>query len=263
MSPSLLIPTSLDFQTVGPDLVSGPMSRAAETNGLPASGSPTKVQISRTFGIRAIGGGVLYRCLFAFGPNPRAGRPCHVAWASRPCPGKSKRNELLVLLAVAIAPFALAAPAAAPQSDLVPVAKRAATVELASKIARQHDPVPLPADYPRPFNPPGFDQRDPEEEKAKTAAAQVAAEAAKPAGDRQILEAIAPRITPDGTAILPRTGESVLFFRQKKLKVGDHLTIAFDGHDYEVEITAIDRTTFTMRLNRAEITRPIQPGKTP
>jgi hypothetical protein len=163
------------------------------------------------------------------------------------------------LLAVAIAPFALAAP----QPDLAPAAKRAATVELAGKIARPHDPVPLPADYPRPFSPPGFDQRDPEEEKAKTAATQVATEAAKPTGDRQILEAIAPRVTPDGTALLPRTGEPVLFFRQKKLKVGDHLTITFDGHDYEVEITAIDRTTFTMRLNSAEITRPIQPGKSP
>ena len=164
-----------------------------------------------------------------------------------------------VVLAVAIAPFALAAP----QPDLIPAARRAATVELAGKIARQHDPVPLPADYPRPFNPPGFDQRDPEEEKAKNAAVQVATEAAKPTGDRQILETIAPRVTPDGTALLPRTGEPVLFFRQKKLKVGDHLTITFDAHDYEVEISAIDRTTFTMRLNSAEITRPIQPGKSP
>ena len=167
-----------------------------------------------------------------------------------------------VLLAVAGASSALAARSAVP-SDLVPPAKRATAVELASKLARQYDPVALPADYPRPFSPPGFDQRDPEEEKAKAAAAQVATEPAKPAGDRQILEAIAPRVTPDGTAILPRTGEPVLFFRQKKLKVGDHLTITFDGHDYEVEITAIDRTTFTMRLNGAEITRPIQPGKSP
>jgi hypothetical protein len=167
-----------------------------------------------------------------------------------------------VLLAVALAPLASAAPAHAAQSDLVPVAKRAATVELASKIARQNDPVALPADYPHPFNPPGFEQRDPEEEKAK-AAAQVVNEPAKPAGDREILEAIAPRVTPDGTAILPRTGEPILFFHQKKLKVGDRLTITFDGRDYEVEISAIDRTTFTMRLNRAEITRPIKPGKMP
>jgi len=168
-----------------------------------------------------------------------------------------------VLLAVAFAPRTLAAKSAAVPSDLAPTIKRVATVELADKIARQHDPVPLPADYPHPFSPPGFDQRDPEEERAKTAAAQVTSEPAKPVGDRQILEAIAPRVTPDGTAILPRTGEPVLFFRQKKLKVGEHLTITFDGRDFEVEITAIDRTTFTMRLNRAEITRPIQPGKSP
>ena len=30
-------------------------------------------------------------------PPTRAGRPCHVAWASRPCPGKPKRKEILVL----------------------------------------------------------------------------------------------------------------------------------------------------------------------
>jgi hypothetical protein len=167
-----------------------------------------------------------------------------------------------VLLAMAVAPFAVAARSTVVPSDLVPAAKRVATVDLASKIARQNDPAPLPADYPHPFSPPGFEQRDPEEEKAK-AAAQVVNEPAKPAGDREILEAIAPRVTPDGTAILPRTGEPILFFRQKKLKVGDRLTITFDGRDYEVEISAIERTTFTMRLNRAEITRPIKPGKTP
>jgi len=37
-------PKSRDFQTVGPDLASGPRSPRQETNGLPASGSPTKVQ---------------------------------------------------------------------------------------------------------------------------------------------------------------------------------------------------------------------------
>jgi hypothetical protein len=166
-----------------------------------------------------------------------------------------------IILAATIAPFALAAPAA-PRSDLVPLAKRAATVELANKLAVQNDPVPLPADYARPFNPPGFDQPDAEEVKAKING-QTANEPAKPTGDNEILAAIAPRVTPDGTGSLPKTGEPILFFRQKKLKVGDSLTITFDGRDYRVEIAAIDRTTFTMRLNGAEITRPIKPGKTP
>ena len=44
--------TFLDFHIVGPDLVSGPGSRAAETNGLPASGSPTNDQMSWAVGIR-------------------------------------------------------------------------------------------------------------------------------------------------------------------------------------------------------------------
>lgn len=152
---------------------------------------------------------------------------------------------------------------AAPNADLPPATKRAPSVKLAEEMARQDDPAPLPADLKYPFNPLGFDQPDAEEERAK-AAAQVASEPSKqPAGDRQLLETIAQQVTPDGTAILPRTGESILFFRQKKLKVGGRLTITFEGKDYEVELTAIDRTTFTLRLNNVEVTRPIKPGKTP
>ena len=55
-------------------------------------------------------------------------------------------------------------------------------------------------------------------------------------------------------------GEAILIFGQKKLKVGDRLTITFEGADYDLEIAAINSTTFTLRYNGEEITRSIKPG---
>ena len=58
-------------------------------------------------------------------------------------------------------------------------------------------------------------------------------------------------------------GEPVLLFREKKLKVGDSLTITFEGTTYVVVITAMDRSSFKIRFNREEITRPIKSRKVP
>lgn len=157
---------------------------------------------------------------------------------------------------------------AAPASDLMPAARRQPSVELAQRYAKPAPLPPLPADLVHPFNPAAFGQPDPEELRAiaaaKSAAASAAAQAkasAKPATDRELLEVVASRITPSGILILGR--DPLLIFGQKRLRVGDRLTVSYDGQDYDLEITAIDRTTFTLRLNRDEITRPIKPGKTP
>lgn len=156
--------------------------------------------------------------------------------------------------------FVAAVRAAAPASDLLPPERRRQTVELALRFAAPPTPREVPADAVYPFNPPAFGQPDPEELRA-IAAAQAAANAAaaKPSTDRALLDVIAARIMPSGTLILG--GESLLIFGQKRLRVGDRLTVSYDGRDYELELTAIERTTFTLRLNRDEITRPIKPGK--
>ena len=78
--------------------------------------------------------------------------------------------------------------------------------------------------------------------------------------DRQLLEAIAPMITPSGTAVFG--GRSLLLFGQKKLKVGDTLPIIYKDKPYELTITAIDDGTFTLRLRAEEITRTIKPVPT-
>jgi hypothetical protein len=75
--------------------------------------------------------------------------------------------------------------------------------------------------------------------------------------DRDILRKIADGITPSGTMQLGDV--PILLFGQKKLKVGDTLTIIFEDNSYELKISAIERISFTLRLNNEEITRPIKP----
>lgn len=72
---------------------------------------------------------------------------------------------------------------------------------------------------------------------------------------RDILQAISASLKPSGNFIM--NGEHTLVFGQKRVKAGDLLTITFEGAEYTLEITAIERTRFSLRLNREEITRPI------
>jgi hypothetical protein len=155
-----------------------------------------------------------------------------------------------------------AAPLAAQQSDLATPPKRAATVELADRLVQPRVLAAMPETLVVPFNPAGFEQPDPEEIKAQQAAAASAAAAGtplRPVGDRNVLTTLAEKLSPSGTAIIG--GDPILLFGSRRLKVGDRLTVTYEGADYQLDITAITRTTFTLRLNREEITRPIKPGK--
>lgn len=149
--------------------------------------------------------------------------------------------------------------AAAQKSDLATPQKRDSVVAAAGKLLQPRELVALPENMIPPFSPPAFEEPDPEELKAQQAAIASSPTPVRPAGDRGVLEALAGRLAPSGTAILG--GEAILLFGQKKLKVGDQLTITFEGFDYTLDITDIGRTTFTLRLNREEITRPIKSGK--
>lgn len=170
-----------------------------------------------------------------------------------------KTSRIVVsLLGLALLPAAVRA-----QSDLLPPQRREATVSLANTLLAPHQVAPLADDAPSPFAPPGFEQPDPEEVAAQQSAAAANAAAAVGAenrliGDRAILEKLAGYIVPSGIARLG--GEAILLFGQKKLKVGDRLTITFEGNDYDLDISAIGSTTFTLRYHREEITRSIKPG---
>lgn len=173
--------------------------------------------------------------------------------------------------------LAAALPAAAkPLSDLVSPEKRRATVDLSQRLTRPPEPVPLPADLAQPFNPPGFDQPDPEELRAAAAAAARAAAAnpalatgpgatpavARPVGDREILEGIAAKIRPSGM-VQPTGKPARLTFGRQTVEVGGtfNVTNPANGQEYTLELVAIEPPTFTLRYHNEEITRPIKSGK--
>jgi len=164
---------------------------------------------------------------------------------------------------------------AAAVSDLNSTEKRRAVIAIAQQLTRPPEPAPLPADLAQPFNPPGFDQPDPEELRAAAAAkaggqsTTAGAGAAggsdqpgsQPTGDREILEGLAARLVPSGTIML--NGAPLLIIGKNRFEIGAHFIVSDNAHnqDYELELVSIDRTTFTLRYHSAEITRPIKPGK--
>lgn len=161
-------------------------------------------------------------------------------------------------------------------SDLASPEKRRASVEQALWLTRPPEPVALPAEIAQPFNPPGFEQPDPGEVRAAAQSPRVNPAGSQggtavsgapvppdgPKGDREILETIAAKILPTGT-IIPTNGEPLLTFGRKNVKLGSHFTVtnSANGRDYELELVAVDRTTFTLRYRNEEITRPIKSGK--
>lgn len=77
-----------------------------------------------------------------------------------------------------------------------------------------------------------------------------------PRNDHDLLQAIATSLKPSGYIVLG--GQPSLSFGQKRVKAGGILTITFEGTQYTLEVVNIDRTTFTLRLNREEFTRTIK-----
>ena len=77
-----------------------------------------------------------------------------------------------------------------------------------------------------------------------------------PRTDRDLLQAIAASLKPSGFFVIG--GPPTLVFGQKRVKSGSFLTITFEGTEYTLEIVSVDRTNFTLRLNREEFTRPLK-----
>ena len=129
------------------------------------------------------------------------------------------------------------------QESVTAPAKRQTTLDLANHLlaSRENAAAVLPADLVDPFNPPGFGN-------VPTAGTRVGETAHAKASDSEILQEIASRITPSGMVLF--NDQPILLFREKRLKVGDTLTITFEGTDYLVVISAIDQTSFKIRLNR-------------
>ncbi|MBI3887256.1 MAG: hypothetical protein HY302_16245 [Opitutae bacterium] len=143
--------------------------------------------------------------------------------------------------------------AADPAAVLAPAA-RLARLEAARNILAPAE-VALPAGLVDPFHPAAFAGVSASAGPAP-AASDAAAAPSAPKGDQAVLQAIAAGLRPSGYFVVG--GQPTLVFGQKKVKAGSFLTITFEGNSYTLEIAAIDRSTFTLRLNREEFTRPLK-----
>jgi hypothetical protein len=173
------------------------------------------------------------------------------------------RAVLIILLVVIGLPLRVRAARAA--SELQLPQKRQVTVTTAERIAQRSPAAPLPTELVSPFNPPDFDKPDVPEAAANPGAARPApggnsqaapVQPSVPMGDRETLQALAAQLTPTGTI---QIGDSPrLVMGSKRFEVGTRFTVTYNGQDYELELVAIDRTTFTLRYRGEEITRPIK-----
>jgi hypothetical protein len=168
-----------------------------------------------------------------------------------------------VLAATLAAPYVFARV----DSELSTPDKRRMSVETAATVAKQVKPAVLPVTLNQPFSPPGFDLTDAEEAAAAAAAARLAnpnGPIVVPESDHQLLEDITAKVRPSGTVYLGAT--PLLAFGNRFVKTGSHFTVTYKGIDYDLELTQIDGTNFTLRYKNDQITRPIQseqPAKSP
>lgn len=149
-------------------------------------------------------------------------------------------------------------------SDILPPDSRRAVIEKAGRLAHPAAPAPLPSEIVTPFAPPGFEQPDASESRERPAGrpgADGKAAPAAPPTDRELLAAVAARIPTTGTIILG--GKPLLISGTNRIEAGSRFTVIYNGQEYELELVAIDRTTFTVRFKGEEFTRPIKQVKAP
>jgi hypothetical protein len=132
---------------------------------------------------------------------------------------------------------------------LSPVVRKEAVAKADALLSQK--PLGLPANASDPFHSDAFRDLTGQRPSPTPGPAPVG-----PRTDHDILVGIASGLKPSGNFEIG--GVETLFFGQKRVKPGTTLTINFEGAEYIVEITAIDHTNFTLRLNREEFTRPIK-----
>lgn len=156
----------------------------------------------------------------------------------------------------------LALLAGALHAEVAPVvapAARAASLATARQVLAARDPAP-PADLPDPFHSEAFATAAASSPGAvgpvATPGAAPSARANAPRSNRDLLASIGDALRPGGYIVMG--GQPSLSFGQKRVKPGGTLTITFEGTEYTLEVVAIDRANFTLRLNNEEYTRPIK-----
>jgi len=132
-------------------------------------------------------------------------------------------------------------------------------------------PAGIPADQVNPFNPTAFTEvantttttvntggaTGSEGGSATTGGGQSrGGVSSSPRTNRDLLIAIATALKPGGSIKLG--GSQILLMGVKKVKVGEKLNLTFEGAQHTVEVSAINPTSFTLRYNGEEYTRPIK-----
>ena len=175
--------------------------------------------------------------------------------AKLPSPSRHSRCGRVLIVSVLLAGLCSSAWAQRKStSDLTPPARRATTVELATRLAATPE-IPRLA---------GWDAPDPDEQRLASEAAENARRAglaAQSRPQRNALASVANAIQPSGVVLLG--GQPTLLIRGRRVRVGDALSATFEGRAYTVTITAITRDSFTLRMNGEELTRPIKSGTKP
>lgn len=145
----------------------------------------------------------------------------------------------------------------AQRSDILPSERRQPAVEQALDIVNRVELEVLAADINNPFYPNSLKAPPPPPpEEGDSEPLEPVYQG--PVSNSDLLNTVAPQITPSGTMILG--GYPLLLFGQKKVKVGDKLPILYEGQRYTLTISAIEGSNFTLKLGNAELTRPINPA---
>jgi hypothetical protein len=155
------------------------------------------------------------------------------------------RNTLLAFVLCLAAPSVWAQ---AGKADVLAPKPRSVIMSNAASILTRRDSLTeeIPVGVKNPFNPAADDSAD----RAKVKVVR---------SEKELISLLASQLLPTGSA--ERDGARFLLLGQRKVKVGDHVPILFENVQYDVEISAIEGATFTIRCRNEEFTRPIKPGK--
>ncbi len=159
-------------------------------------------------------------------------------------------RSLIHLLTLPVAFISLGSAARA-QSDLVAPDIRGKVVADAIRIAEMRGgAVTVPETLPNPFVPKTSQVEAPPDVVAPPV------DIAPALGGAELLATLAARVPATGTVNLG--GEPMLLLGQKRLKVGDTVTISFEGQGYELSIAAVTSTSFTVKRGENIYTRPVR-----
>ena len=140
-------------------------------------------------------------------------------------------------------------------ADVAAPDARRVVLAQAEALAHPKAPAPLPANLATPFSPQDFAQPDPSEVN-QPAVGNASNAAPVKLSDRALLATVADKIPTTGTIIL--NGTPLLICGVNRIEVGSHFTVVYEGQEYELELVAVDPTTFTVRYRGEEYTRPIK-----